>query len=205
MAEEKSKSKLPIWILLIISLFVVATVSAGYIGYWFGTQEHYGDEDSTPAWRTYTDRNLNFSFLYPANWSGAITKEGYLIFKGPADKKGHVPNIIVQAMLPASAGGNYSSYEDAASDMLDQLKTYENYSLVSYIQTTVSNESAREIVCSYSYGGIALKQSQVFFQDSNISYIYMICCTATEESYPEYIEAFEKAKETFKLPGGNQI
>jgi hypothetical protein len=83
--------------------------------------------------------------------------------------------------------------------MLDQLRTHKNYSLVSYTQTTVSNESAREIVCSYSYDGIPLKQSQVFFQDSNTSYIYMICYTATEERYPEHVEAYGKAKETFIL------
>jgi len=206
MAKEESKSKHRpyIWILLIIGLFAVAIVSAGYIGYWLGTQEQPSSNVSTPAWRTYTDRNLNFSFSYPANWTGTIAKEGYLLLKGPADELGHVPNIIVQAMLPESLGGNYSSYEDASSDVLAKLKTYENYSMGSYTQTTVSNESAREIVCSYSYGGVALKQSQVFFQDSNTSYIYMICYTAKEESYPEHVEAFEKVKESFKLPGEDQ-
>jgi hypothetical protein len=197
MAEEESKSY--IWTLILIVSFVVATLSAGYIGYWLGTQEEHPSKVSTPAWRTYVDRNLNFSFLYPANWSGQIAKEGYLIFKGPADEKGHVPNIIVQVMRPASKGGNYTSYEDAASGMLNQLKTHENYSLISYIQTTICNESAREIVCSYSYDGVALKQSQVFFQDPTTGYIYMICYTATEESYPEYVEAFDKAKESFIL------
>ena len=112
-----------------------------------------------------------------------------------------VPNIIVQVMRSASLGGNYTSYEDAASDMLAKLNTYDNYSLISYTQTTVSNESAREIVCSYSYGGVALKQSQVFFQDPTTGYIYMICYTATEESYPEHEEAYEKVKESFILPG----
>jgi len=202
MTEEESKPKPYIQTLLIISLFIVATVSAGYIGYWLGTQEEQPSNVLTPAWRTYVDRNLNFSFMYPANWSGEIAKEGYLIFKGPADETGHVPNIIVQVMRPASSSGNYSSYEDAASDMLNQLKTHENYILISYTQTTVSNEkSAREIVCSYSYDGIALKQSQVFFQDPATGYIYMICYTATEESYPEYVEAYEKAKGSFILTG----
>jgi hypothetical protein len=101
MAEEESKPKPYIWTLILIGSFVVATVSAGYIGYWLGTQEQSISKVSTPAWRTYTDRNLNFSFSYHANWSGEITKEGYLIFKGPADEKGHVPNIIVQVMRPA--------------------------------------------------------------------------------------------------------
>jgi len=197
MAKEKSKPY--IWTLLLIISFVVATVSAGYIGYWLGTHAgHPSDGISTPGWRTYVDQNLGFSFMYPANWSGEITKEGYLIFKGPADEKGHVPNIIVQVMRPASLGGNYSSYEDAALAMLDQLKNYKNYSLISYTQTTVSNEPAREIVCSYSFNGIPLKQSQVFFQDPE-GYIYMICYTATEESYPEYIGVYGKAKETFIL------
>jgi hypothetical protein len=199
MAKEKSESKPYIGTLLLIISFAVATVSAGYIGYWLGTQEQ-SSKISTPAWRTYVDQTLNFSFLYPANWSGEIAKEGYLILKGPTDDKGHIPNIIVQAMLPASKGGNYTSYEDAALDTLNQLKGYENYSLVSYTQTTVSNEPAREIVCSYSYGGIALKQNQVLFQDSNTSYIYMICYTATEESYPEYVGVYEKVKGTFILP-----
>ncbi|MHC1610381.1 MAG: hypothetical protein ACXQTW_02070 [Candidatus Methanospirareceae archaeon] len=88
----------------------MATLSAGYIGYWLGTQEQ-SSKVSTPAWRTYVDRNL--SFLYPTNRTGEIAKEGYLLLKGPADEEGHVPNIIVQVMRPASLGGNYSSYEDA--------------------------------------------------------------------------------------------
>lgn len=201
MTKEESKSKPYIGTLLIIILFVVATVSAGYIGYWLGTREEQrsSKEVLTPAWIKYTDRNLGFSMMYPANWSGAIAKEGYLIFKGPADEKGHIPNILVQIMRPASLGGNYSSYEDAASDMLNQLKTHENYTLISYTQATICNESAKEIVCSYSYGEVALKQSRIFFQDSNTSYIYMITYTATEGNYPEYIEAYEKARETFTL------
>jgi len=196
MVKEESKSN--IRILALIALFVVATISAGYIGYWLGLQQQQGSQVLTPRWQTYIDRNLNLSFSYPANWSGEIAKEGYLLLKGPADEKGHVPNIIVQVKLSASAGGNYSSYEDAASDMLAQLKNYDNYSLISYTQTAVSDESAREIVCSYSYGGFSIKQSQVFFQDPE-GYIYMICYTATEGSYPKYVEAYEKAKGTFKL------
>jgi len=98
-------------------------------------------------------------------------------------------------------GGSYSSVDDAASDMLEQLKTRENYTLISYSQMRVCNESAREMVCSYSYGGLEIKQSHVFVQDSNTGYIYMICYTATEGSYQEYIEAFEIVKETFKVPG----
>ena len=130
MAEEgKSKSKIYICTLLLIVSFVVATLSAGYIGYWLGTQEQ-SSKVSTPAWRTYVDRNLGFSFVYPTNWSGEITKEGYLLLKGPADER--VPNIIVQVMRSASLGGNYSSYEDAGSDVLAKLNTYDNYSHVSY-------------------------------------------------------------------------
>ncbi|MHC1610374.1 MAG: PsbP-related protein [Candidatus Methanospirareceae archaeon] len=201
-----AKEKFNIWTLIIVISFVVATLSAGYIGYWFGSSKYQPLSTlANSTWNKYIDQNLNFSFLYPANWSGEIAKEGYLLLKGPADERGHIPNIIVQAMLPAGKGGNYTSYEDAASDMLAKLNTYDNYSLISYTQTTVSNESAREIVCSYSYGGVALKQSQVFFQDPTTGYIYMICYTATEERYPEYIGVFEKARETFKLPGGNQI
>jgi len=202
MAEEKSESKPYIGTLLIIGLFVVAIVSAGYIGYWLGThEEHLSSKDVlAQGWRTYIDQNIGFSLMYPANWSGEIAKEGYLLLKGPADELGHVPNIIVQVMLPASAGGNYSSYEDAALDTLNQLKIRANYSLVSYTQTTVSNESAREIVCSYSFNRVPLKQSRIFFQDSNTSYIYMVIYTATEENYPEYIEAYGKAKETFNCP-----
>lgn len=154
-----------------------------------------------PGWRTYIDRNLNFSLMYPANWSGEISKEGYLIFKGRADDKGHSPNVIVQAMLPAKLGGNYSDTDDAASDILEQLKTRENYTLISYQQTEVCNENAREMVCSYSYGGLEIKQGRVFVQDSSTGYIYMICYTATEGSYSENLKAFEKAKETFELPG----
>jgi len=132
MAEEgKSKSKTYICTLLLIVSFVVATLSAGYIGYWLGTQEQ-SSKVSTTAWRTYVDRNLNFSFSYPANWTGEIAKEGYLLLKGPADERGHIPNIIVQVMRSASLGGNYSSYEDAASDVLAKLNTYDNYSHVSY-------------------------------------------------------------------------
>jgi len=197
---SKEESKPYTWTFVLILAFIIATASAGYIGYWLGTQEeHPSSNILTPAWRTYTDRNLNFSFLHPASWSGEITEEGYVLFKGPADEKGLVPNIIVQVIRPASLGGNYSSYEDAALSMLDQLKTYDNYSLVSYTRTTVSNEPAREIVCSYSYGGLALKQSLVFFQDPTTGYIYMICYTATDESYPEYVGVYEKVKGTFKL------
>ena len=99
---------------------------------------------------------LVFSFVYPTNWTEEIAKEGYLLLKGPADER--VPNIIVQVMRSASLGGNYSSYEDAASDVLAKLNTYDNYSL-----HTNNRIQSREIVCSYSYGGVALKQSRIFF------------------------------------------
>jgi len=200
MAEEKNRYRA----LLIIGLFVVATVSAGYIGYWWGTHAgHPGSKEvlsPQPHWITYTDSKLGFSLMYPANWSSGITKGGYLIFYGPADDKGHNPNIIVQAIFPPALGGSYSSIDDAASDILDQLKSHENYTLISYQQTRVCNESAREIVCSYSYGGIKIKQSQVFVQDPNTGYIYTILYMATEVNYPKYRQAFEKVRETFKLP-----
>ena len=202
MAEEKTN----IWTLLIIGLILTGVISAGCAVYWWGPGwELPGSKDvslmSGWNWSIYVDSKLGFSVVYPANWSSRVSKEGYLIFKGPADDKGHSPNIIVQAILPAALGGSYSSDDDAASDMLEQLKTRENYTLISYQQTEVCNESAREMVCSYSYGGLEVKQGQVFVQDPNMGYIYMICYTATEGSYQEYIEAFEKAKETFKLPG----
>ncbi|MFZ2070451.1 MAG: PsbP-related protein [Halobacteriota archaeon] len=194
---EKEMPKSRLGTLLIICLFIVATVSAGYIGYWWGTRDD--PLTSSPNWNTYTDKNLGFALAYPAAWRGEITKDGYLLFKGPVDVKGSSPNIIVQAMLPASSGGNYSSYEDAASNIVDQLKTNENYTLSSYTQTTICNESARELVCAYSYNGLALKERRIIFQDSNTGYIYMIVYTATETSYPEYIKTFEKAKGTFRF------
>lgn len=103
--------------------------------------------------------------------------------------------------LRQTKSGSYSSVDDAALNMLEQLKAYENYTLILYQQTAVCNESAREFVCSYSYGGLEIKQSHAFVQDPDTGYIYMICYTATEGSYPEYVAAFEKAKGTFKLPG----
>ncbi len=192
---EKEVSKFSIGTILLIGLFIVATLSAGYIGYWWGTRENL--PASSPGWNTYTDKNMGFALSYPATWRGELPEEGYLLFKGPADDKGHVPNIIVRAMRSASSGGNYTSYEDAASEMLSRLKTRDNYSLILRDPTTVCNESARELVCAYSFDGVALKQAQVIFQEPRTEYIYMIVFTATKESYPDYIEAYEKAKQTF--------
>jgi hypothetical protein len=192
---EKEVAKSRLGTLLIICLFIVATLSAGYIGYWWGTRDD--QLTSSPGWNTYTDKNMGFALAYPATWRGELPEEGYLLFKGPADDKGHVPNIIVRAMRSASSGGNYTSYEDAASEMLSRLKTYDNYSLSSRDLVTVCNESARELVCAYSFDGVALKQAQVIFQDPRTEYIYMIVFTATEASYPDYIAAYEKAKQTF--------
>jgi len=106
MAKEESKHN--IRTLLIMGLILTGVISAGCAVYWWGPGwELPGSKEVLTSgwnWSIYVDSKLGFSLMYPANWSNGVSKEGYLIFKGPADDKGHSPNIIVQAILPARFG-----------------------------------------------------------------------------------------------------
>ncbi len=150
-------------------------------------------------WITYRDPTFKFSFMHPEE--GTIEVKGNVVYiRGSKDEKGHTPNINIQIVVSAELGGKYKNIDEAATSGFSQLSTAENYNLISDTSTTIDGENAREIITSYSYDELNIKQNNAYVQDPKAGTIYVIGYTATTLTYPKYTEVYEKVKETFRLP-----
>ncbi len=157
--------------------------------------------ESEPSynWTTYIDPIFNFSFMHPEEGTREI--RGNIVYiKGSKDEKGHTPNINIQVVVSAESGGAYENINEAATATLSQLSTAENYKLISDSQLiTIDGQDARETTVSFSYDLWDIKQNNAYVQDPKAGTIYIIGYTATTLTYPEYLDVYEKVKETFRL------
>lgn len=151
-------------------------------------------------WTTYTEPTFKFSFMHPEEGTREV-KGNIVYIKGSKDEKGHTPNINIQVVVSAELGGAYENINEAATTILSQLSTAENYKLISDSQfITIDDQNARETIVLYSYGVLNIKQNNAYVQDPKTGTIYIIGYTATTLTYPKYIEVYGKVKETFRLP-----
>lgn len=203
-------------IVVIVVLIVVFLTIIMFSGHKEGEEEM--EIIGIKGYTTYKSQNFGFSIEYPKNW---IIREEYSLksevyhggigvnIRGPTESKSGIgyTSLRLQIVPSKEKGG-----------ILNNLDEYINYTIenrgigevrvISDNITNLAGQNAREVTISYdtkrplkSLNQTVVSSMVKWIVIKKDGYFYDLEFSTSEDDYPEYIEAYEHAKETFRFEG----
>lgn len=144
--------------------------------------------------QAYTSEEHNFSIDPPSGWTVDDTYPGTVVtFYGPTEEGfGININVVIESVpLTMTVEQYISANKDALNTGLD------NYELVSESTRVINKVDAYEMVSTFTYTNVAIKNKQILLVHANTAYI--ITCSALPTTYQKYLSTFESSIETFNI------
>ena len=113
----------------------------------------------------YDNPNLGFTLEYPADW----TKEESLSFTSPMlSSSDEAPESISVTTEVLFSNITLEEYSDSAISILED--QFANFTLIESSNSTLSGYPAHQIVYTYTFNGVDLKNFQIWTMADNIAY-----------------------------------
>jgi hypothetical protein len=142
----------------------------------------------------YTNTSYNFSVEPPNGWTVEEPTYAVVAFVGPTDE-GFQVNVNVQVEA------TNLSLADYVSAGKTNLETYEDFTLLTEgARNRINNIDAYEVVFTFTYNGMALKDKQVYLVTGGNAFV--VTYSALPTTYETYLPYFETSVQTFNVGTG---
>jgi len=146
---------------------------------------------STASVQAYTNGKHGFSIDPPIGWSVEEPTYAVVVFRGPTEE-GFTVNVNIQVETTTAS---LDEYIDAGKQNLET--ALENFNLLSEGPRTINNVDAYELVFTFTYYGVTVKEKQVVLMENGKAFI--ITYAALPTTYQTYLPTFENSVQTFKI------
>lgn len=144
--------------------------------------------------QAYTNKEHSFSIDQPTGWTVREDVPGVVVaFVGPTEG-GFTVNIVITVESLATTV-TLSQYVSAAKGQFQT--TYVNFAIVSEGARVISGLDAYELVYTFTYSGVNIKDKVVILIREKKA--YLIIYTAGLTTYGNYLSVFESSVGTFKF------
>jgi hypothetical protein len=142
-------------------------------------------------------RDKGYIITFPPDWQWQRNFMGLDVF-APAPAKSEEVGSLANISVVSGRLDGHATLDSFFNTNLDNLKkALHDVEIVSNEKVVLNGVEGRKVVYSHSMGEIKLRVAQYFILHKGHGFI--ITCTAAENDFPEYSNAFETSVRTFKL------
>jgi hypothetical protein len=154
--------------------------------------EDIGIKTRPEGYSLYLNMEHGFRFYYPENWEQGYAAGAIAFFKSPLnDEWQENVNVEIVPCGDASLAEYINAYTDSIANLFED-------SIISNERSIeVQGRIGHEWILRWTLNGIQLKMKQVVFIDNGKA--YALTCTATEHSYDDYVDIFNKIINSFLI------
>ncbi|MCW5823111.1 MAG: hypothetical protein KIT34_09930 [Cyanobacteria bacterium TGS_CYA1] len=148
-------------------------------------------QKNLPVMKTFKHGEIEFSIDYPEGWEVPDFGSPYLLKAKDPNRKANLNAAVEQAL------GSSKDFAQRTAEFMAK-NPDDHYQIVSTEDTTICGEKSVKRIQTMGDGkDFIAKQMSIYVVKNNISYV--VNCTCTAESYPEYEPVFNKIIESIKI------
>lgn len=153
------------------------------------------NETAIPTKETllYDNPNLGFTLEYPSNW----TKDESITFVSPMSKTDEAPESISITTEVIPANTTLGEYSNSAVRLLEE--QFPDFTLLEFVNSTLSGFPAQQIVYTYTEGETELKLMQIWAVADGTAYALTYAGIPTE--FNDALPVFQNMVDSFEITG----
>lgn len=154
---------------------------------------------TSPFTQAYTDTTLGFSIDFPADWETQTNQFNVPVISfsplaGPTDTLRENINVVSEPLPQPMLAEQY--YQ---ANIANMSRVLQNFQVIEKAATQLGSASAIRVVATYSVGQITARALTFFVVNPLGNKGYVVTCTATNETFNQFLSVFQQTAMTFRL------